>query len=91
MDFIWDGQKAEINEAKHGVSFLEAREAFFDPLALIRRDDDHSWDEQRMKLIGATQSHLLVVVYVEVVEDLMRIISARPAERAEKKKYAKGE
>ena len=91
MEFIWDDEKAQINEAGHGVSFNEAREACYDPFALIRRDDEHSWSEQRMKLVGATRARLLVVIYVEVVDDLMRIISARPAEKYEKKKYEKGE
>ena len=91
MEFIWDDDKAEINEARHGVSFKEARETCYDPFAVIRRDDEHSWSEQRMKLIGATKTQLLVVIYVEVVDDLMRIISARPAEKYEKKKYEKGE
>ena len=41
-----------MNRRKHGVSFEEARTAFFDEDALLRPDEDHSEDEDRFVLLG---------------------------------------
>ena len=87
MEFEWDDNKAAANEAKHGVSFDEAKQVFYDAHAVIIPDEEHSWSEQRMKIIGATQNRLLVVVYVEVVEDLIHIITAFEAGKREKRLY----
>lgn len=87
MKFKWGKKKAAICLAEHGVSFDEASEAFFDPNAVILPDDKHSWDERRMKIIGASKSRLLVVIYVEVVEDTVRIITAWEAGKNEKRLY----
>ncbi len=87
MEFEWDDNKAASNEAKHGVSFEEAKQVFCDVHAVILSDDEHSWNEQRMKIIGATSNRLLVVVYVEIVEDLIHIITAFEAGKREKRLY----
>jgi hypothetical protein len=87
MEFEWDENKAADNEVNHGVSFEEAKQAFYDPYATILPDAEHSWDEQRMRVIGASGRRLLVVVYVEVVEDLIHIITAREAGKREKRLY----
>jgi len=56
LDFEWDNSKAESNLAKHGVSFEEARTAFFDEQAIVYYDPDHSEDEDRFLLLGASGS-----------------------------------
>ena len=38
MEFIWDENKALINQAKHGVTFLEAATVFNDTDALFMGD-----------------------------------------------------
>jgi uncharacterized DUF497 family protein len=43
--FEWDDQKALANLKKHGVSFGEATEVFYDPNALEDYDVGHSNDE----------------------------------------------
>ena len=45
MKFEWDARKAENNLKKHKVSFEEASTVFFDDLAKITFDPDHSEDE----------------------------------------------
>ncbi len=45
IEFEWDKRKASINLKKHGISFDEARTAFYDEFATIYHDPDHS-DEQ---------------------------------------------
>jgi uncharacterized DUF497 family protein len=84
--FEWDENKAQANIQKHGVTFEEAAEVFFDP---FYQTGDASVDEseERDFIIGYTFSQrLLLAVYTER-DDRTRIISARPATRAERKVY----
>lgn len=88
LQFTWDPKKAAANERKHGVSFVEAATAFGDPHSLTMPDPDHSQEEERFILLGQSdRSRLLVVVHVEREDELIRIISARPASRHERSIY----
>lgn len=87
MRFEWDAVKASINVAKHRVSFGEASEVFYDPNALEGYDARHSTSETRFFMIGLSSRRLLFVVYAETVGDNIRIISARKANRAERRLY----
>jgi len=80
MKFIWDPNKAARNMQRHRVSFDEAMEAFFDPMAIDDYDAEHSDDEARFNLIGLSSQRVLFVVYTEPDDDTIRIISARKAE-----------
>ena len=85
-EFVWDEDKAQINIQKHGITFEEATEAFFDP---FYQTGDASVDEyeQRDFIVGYTfHQRLLLIVYTERIIQT-RIISARPATRAERKAY----
>ena len=87
LRFTWDPAKATANLRKHGVSFIEASTAFADPLSITIPDPDHSVGEERFVLIGLSdRQHLVIVAHVER-GDLIRIISARPASRRERKTY----
>ena len=90
MRFDWDERKAAANRAKHGVSFTEAITAFDDPFALIAPDAAHSTpQEERRWLIGEADSGVLVLVFtVRQPGNVYRIISARPANRKERQRYA---
>ena len=88
MKFEWDRAKAANNIRKHGVSFDEAVTVFKDPLAFIFDDTNHSDQEHREIIIGRSALPRMILVYfVERVEDILRIISARPATRQEIKDY----
>ena len=88
MRFEWDPAKAVSNIRKHGISFDEAVTVFKDPLAFIFDDTAHSEQEHREIIIGmSTLRRMLLVCFVERVEDTVRIISARPATRQEIKDY----
>ena len=87
MRFEWDDQKAVENLAKHGVSFGESTEVFYDPNALEAYDAWHSVEEARFVIIGLSSRRLLYVVYAERAADLIRIISARKADRVEQEIY----
>ncbi len=88
MRFEWDPAKAASNIKKHGVSFDEAVTVFKDPLAFIFDDITHSEQEHREIIIGMSAlRRMTLVCFVERLEDVLRIISARPATRQEIKDY----
>ena len=87
MRFEWDAKKALANIAKHGVSFDEAMQVFYDPNALERYDELHSITEIRFSIIGLSSRRLLNVAYAERAKDIVRLISARKATKAEREIY----
>jgi uncharacterized protein len=87
MRFEWNAEKAIANFAKHGVRFDEATEVFYDPNALESYDTRHSTAEARFFIIGLSSRRLLFVVYAESAGEVVRIISARKASKAERKIY----
>lgn len=90
LRFEWDKHKATHNLQKHGVSFDEASTVFRDPLARIFDDEDHSHEETREIIIGhSANGKLLLVSFVERENNLLRIISARPATNRERDDYEK--
>jgi hypothetical protein len=90
MRFSWDPRKADSNLRKHGIAFDEAITVFNDPLALIFDDMVHSEEEHREIIIGfSTLSRLVLVCFVERMDDSIRIISARHATKTEIKDYEK--
>jgi uncharacterized DUF497 family protein len=62
MEFEWDENKAAANLSKHGVSFDEAQSVFSDSLYVDFYDPDHSSDEQRYIIVGASQQGRLLLV-----------------------------
>jgi uncharacterized protein len=84
--FEWDDRKAAANNAKHGVTFEAAREAFKDIHALDQPDDREDYGEERFTLLGMVQGRLLFVSYAMRGERI-RIISARGAEPYELRSY----
>ncbi len=87
MKFEWDDQKAVENLAKHGVTFGEATEVFYDPNALEVEDAEHSFDEARFVIIGHSTSRILYVVFAERHINVIRIVSARPPTPTERELY----
>lgn len=89
MRFDWDAKKAASNKTKHGVAFADAITAFDDPYALIERDEAHSTaSESRELLIGEAETGVLVVIFtVREAGSVYRIISARRANRKERRLY----
>lgn len=89
LRFEWDPRKAAGNLRKHGVSFDEAQTAFADEHGLLIDDPEHSAQEDRFILLGVSAStRLLVVVHCYRADDqVIRIISARKADRLERRQY----
>lgn len=91
IKFEWDDNKNKANVKKHGISFEEAVTVFEDDEALVIVDDAHSREEERFVLIGFSyKANLLVVCHCYREKDsVIRIISARKANRQEREDYAK--
>ena len=90
MWFEWDPKKASANLRKHSVAFDEAATVFQDDLSLTGDDPDHSVSEERLVTFGISSSGRLLVVSHSERGDRIRIVSARPATRSERKLYEEG-
>jgi uncharacterized protein len=87
MDFEWDPQKAAANQQKHGVAFEEATEVFADDYSSTVADPDHSAEEERSLIFGATKTGKPLVVSFTDRGDRIRIINARPMTPSERRAY----
>lgn len=88
MRFEWDPDKAEANLAKHGVSFEQASELFTSGVDFLEiYHGAHSTVEERFLAIGPIREGVVLVVFIEVEEDTVRIISARMATARERSLY----
>ena len=61
MQFEWDPDKDQQNQAKHGVSFDEASSVFGDPFASTIDDPDHSSAEHRFLTTGHSNQQRLII------------------------------
>ena len=91
LRFTWDESKAAGNRRKHHVSFETAARVFCDPFALSEQDRVES-GEYRWQTIGSVAGEIVLLVAhtVEAEEnetDVIHIISARRATRAERRRY----
>lgn len=85
MGFQWDPRKSATNEAKHGVSFLQAAQIFRKPI-LRAVDDRADYGETRFIALGDFDGVVLRVVFTERGDDI-RIISAWRASRHDRQTY----
>ena len=88
VEFEWDGRKNSSNLKKHGVSFEEAQTVFADEFGRLIPDPGHSEGEERFILMGmSVRARLLIVCHCERESDIIRIYSARKADKSERKQY----
>jgi len=76
MEFEWDDSKDTLNVAKHGLSFYEAQDAFFDRNRVILLDTKHSSTEKRYFCIGKTSDGGIATVRFTIRKGGIRIIGA---------------
>ena len=92
--FEWDPAKAAANLRKHAISFDIAMRAFADPFALSYQTGIEG-GELRRQTLGVVEGYLLLLVAHTTREEteggqpveVIRIISARAADRKERKRY----
>jgi uncharacterized protein len=87
MKFECDPKKAKSNFKKHGITFEEAVTVFYDPLAATFDDPNHSEGELRYVTIGYSYRNRLLIVSHADREEILRIISARPATALERRRH----
>lgn len=85
MGFQWDASKSASNEAKHGVSFLQATQIFRGPI-LKAQDNRRDYGEARFIALGAFDGEVLRVVFTERDGDI-RLISAWRASKNDRERY----
>lgn len=74
--FEWDDSKNANNKLKHGLSFYEAQDAFFDEHRVILLDKKHSSKEKRYFCIGKTAEGGIATVRFTIRNGQIRIIGA---------------
>jgi len=93
MICIWDENKNLLNQKKHRISFELAQRVFDDPLHLSRQDRMEN-GERRWQTIGQVGNVALLLVAHSVTEtdgeEIIRIISARKADKTERRIYEQG-
>ena len=86
-EFDWDWGNIAKNLIKHGIECREAEEVFFDEKSLLGEDSRHSAQGKRFFLIGKNyQGETLVIIFTQRGKKI-RIISARRANRKERREY----
>ena len=85
MEFEWDPDKAASHLRKHKIDFDMASKVFLDPFHFEYEQDDDD-DGIRFNVIGNVEGYMLHVTYT-TRGDAYHIISARPADRHEKRLY----
>lgn len=87
MEIEWDSDKARSNLKKHGVRFEDAVQVFDDPDHLTRQDRYQN-GEWRWQTIGLMHGIIVILVAhtvrYESGNEVIRIISARKADRRER-------
>jgi uncharacterized protein len=90
LHISWDEAKNKINQDKHKLDFELAKLVFEDPLHLMRQDRIEN-GEQRWQTLGMVNGLAIVLVAHTWIDDdgeeYIRIISARPALKRERKEY----
>jgi hypothetical protein len=90
LEFEWDPAKAASNLRKHKVPFLRACEIFMDPGRVEHPDFSGECDEERWIPLGRVGHTILSVVFT-MRGGVIRLISARRANRDEQRTYWTGE
>lgn len=88
ITFDWDQWSIQENERKHGVSRLEAESAFYDAQLRLFQDVRHSTvGEPRYVLYGRSLEARVLMVGFTRRGRKIRVITARPASRKERRIY----
>lgn len=88
MNFEWDEEKNKENIHKHNLDFADAWEIFEAPV-LVQIDKREDYGETRQIGIGFLRNFIVVIVFTERNNDIIRIISLRKALKYEREKFEK--
>jgi len=85
--FQWDDGNVLKNWKKHRVSALECEQTFFNSPLIGAPDANHSGREDRFYTLGQTDLGRLLFIVFTVRANQIRVISARPMSKKERRKY----
>ena len=87
--FDWDKGNDRKSVERHGVTQAEAEQIFFNEPLLVAEDARHSGREARLHALGSSDAGRLLHVTFTLRHDgaLIRVISARPMHRRERRHY----
>jgi uncharacterized DUF497 family protein len=86
--FEWDAGNTEKSRAKHAVSWMEAEQVFFNRPIVVT--EAYSLQEERRHFgLGQTNAGRLLTIVFTIRGSRLRVISARPMSRRERRVYAK--
>ena len=86
-NFQWDEHKRNLNIKKHRVDFSDVVNIFYDDETIIIEDPEH-YNEQRYIALGIdTKCRTVLVIHVYRECGVIRIISARKANKRERKQF----
>jgi len=86
MKFEWDECKNYINIRKHSIDFADIYQVFDGPM-IVQIDDREDYGEVRWKGTGYLVNNVVIVIYVEIDGDTIRVISARKALHHERRQF----
>jgi|SRR5579884_4305556 len=88
MRFEWDPVKNRRNIRKHGLDFTDGKELFLgDGPFLVAAELQEEYGEERWRGIGTIRGRVVVAVFTEPKQGVIRFISIRKANREERKLY----
>ena len=85
--FEWDAGNTDKNWERHQVSAAECEQVFFQRPVLIAPDAKHSQGEPRYAALGRTADGRLLAIVFTIRDARIRVISARPMSRRERRAY----
>ncbi|WP_199246186.1 BrnT family toxin [[Phormidium] sp. ETS-05] len=88
MQFEWDEAKRAENILKHRIDFADVPQMFDGPM-LSELDQRTDYGEERWVGIGFLRNTVAVVVWTERHDNIIRIISARRANKYERQRFEK--
>jgi uncharacterized DUF497 family protein len=86
MKFEWDENKNSENIRKHRIDFNDVVEIFHGPM-IVNLDDRFDYNEDRLIGVGFMENMITIVVFIEKDADVIRIISARKANKNETRHF----
>lgn len=87
MKFEWDEEKRKINLLKHGIDFVDVQQIFENEIYSVT-DNRFDYGEVRYFTLGLLNGRVIAVAHTET-DDIIRVISARKANKNDQEKYFK--
>jgi uncharacterized DUF497 family protein len=88
VNFEWDESRNKTNIDERDLDFADARQIFDAPM-LVRIDNRKDYGEERFVGIGFLKNLVVVIVFTELNEQTIRVISLRKALKYEREQFEK--